>query len=323
MLTVYNEQIIEHHRLNHTPLQTQFSLCTMKYQSTFSHACALLSLLTSAAASSRNNGVSGGTWSSGGDSVHNNPSSSTTTTNDYLESTLRRLQARLITDRRGRSKSCRIDGIENCASTYYYYKDFEDGGITFAEAHAATGTAADLEGCVLAPIYSYEDLVEISDVIPPCKAAYTAAYKDPVQVFREAKECELNGNIAYNCDFATLGDTLDKLWGGADAGSFGVCSLEDWFGDDFTNGEVWCPALKQNWYNYGSSEAIPSNAWRAGDSHYCGDGPIHNAAAAFATDYSTEDPTAVLKALNSGEYLNGAVYKCCQQDEVTCYNEKE
>jgi hypothetical protein len=213
--------------------------------------------------------------------------------------------------------------VENCASTYYYYKDFEENGVTFAEAHAATGTAADLEGCVLAPIYSYEDLIEISDVIPPCKAAYTAAYKDPLQVFREAKECEANGKIPYNCDFATLGDTLKTLWMGDDAGSFGVCSLEDWFGDDITNGEVWCPALKQNWFNYGSSEPIPSNAWRAEDSNYCGDGPIQNVAAAFATDYYTEDPTAVLKALNSGEYLHGAVYKCCQQDVVKCYNDKE
>ena len=296
----------------------------MKYQSPFSHACVLLSLLTNAAATStstRNNGVSGGTWSS--TSSSSSTTTSTTNNNDYVELTLRRLQSRLITDRRGRSKSCQINGVENCTSTYYYYKDFEDNGVTFAEAHAATGTAADLEGCVLAPIYSYEDLVEISDVIPPCKAAYTAAYKDPLQVFREAKECEANGNIPYNCDFTTLGDTLETLWGGADAGSFGVCSLEDWFGDDFTNGEVWCPALKQNWYNYGSSEAIPLNAWRAGDSNYCGEGPIHNAAAAFSTDYSTEDPSAVLKALNSGEYLHGAVYKCCQQDVVKRHNQKE
>jgi hypothetical protein len=239
-----------------------------------------------------------------------------------MESTLRRLQEAkqqqqpLVTDRRGRTKSCNIDGSSSCASSFYYYKEFEHGA-TFHQAHAAIGSAFDLEGCVLAPVYSYDDLVEISDTIPPCKAAYTAAYKDPLEVFKEARACVLNGQYPYNCDFEPLGDTLQSLWGSPEgsssAGGFGACSLEDWFGDDFTNGDVWCPSLRENWTNFGSSEAIPSEAWRAGDSSYCGNGPLENAAAAFATDYSSGVPTAVLKALNSGEYLPGAVYKCCKE----------
>jgi len=214
------------------------------------------------------------------------------------------------------TKSCTIDGIENCGSTYYYYRDFEDvGGVTFAGAYAAIGIEADLEYCVLAPIYSYEDLIGISDVIPPCKAAYTAAFKDPVQVFRDAKECLSDGKIPFNCDFAGLRDTMQSMWGddsNAAMGTFGMCSLEEWFQDDFTNGQSWCQAIKENWTNFGSSEAVPNDVWRAGDSSFCGEGPIQNAAAAFATDYSMGTPIAFLKALNSGEYLQGAVYKCCQ-----------
>ena len=82
----------------------------------------------------------------------------------------------------------------------------------------------------------------------------------------------------------------------------------------------WCPDLKMNWFNFGSKEEIPLEVWQTGySSSYCGDGPIQNAAAAFATDYTSGKPIAALEAINSGEYLSGAVYKCCQ-DIVTCYN---
>lgn len=248
--------------------------------------------------------------------------------NDYMDSILRRLETSdtsIVTDRRAKHASCAIGGVENCESTYYYYKDF-DGGVTFAEAHSAIGAEADLEHCVLAPISSYDDLVEISAVIPPCTAAYTAAYKDPLRVFREARACVLNGMVPYNCDYEPLGKSLKSLWGGAESGSFAVCSLEEWF-EDFTGGESWCPSLKNDgWVNFGSTDPIPSNVWRAGDSSYCSEGPIQNAAAAFATDYSTikpeehKEPTVFLKALNSGEYLHGAVYKCCQQEATSCFD---
>ena len=229
------------------------------------------------------------------------------------------------------NKVCIIDGDLSCTSTYYVYKEFEDGGATFAQAHAATGYDADLEHCVLAPIYSYKDLLEISDAIPPCKAAYTAASKDPLATYRESKACLNEGRIPFNCDFSSLGDALDDLWGEDAAtnsvGEFGSCSLREWFGDGdiVAGGQMWCPALRQKWFNLGSNEAIPSEVWKAGDSSYCGDGPIQNAAAAFATDYTSNKdntPTAALKAVNSGEYLHGAVYKCCQ-DVVTCYNDEE
>ena len=285
----------------------------MKYQAAGTKTCLLLSSLLASAASAGD---------SGRIAMHQPLSSS----NDYVERVMRRLQNSTdteITDRRAKIKSCAIE--DHCDSTYYYYKDFEDG-VTFAEAHSAIGNEADLQGCVLAPIYSYEDLAEISAAIPPCKAAYTAAYKDPLRVFREARACVLNGLLPYNCDYEPLEKTLKNLWEGADRGSFGVCSLEEWFGDDFTGGETWCPALKEDgWVNFGSTEEIPSSAWKDGDSSYCGEGPITNAAAAFAIDYNafSEDgePTVFLKGLNSGEYLPGAVYKCCEQNVATCFRE--
>lgn len=294
----------------------------MRYQSARTKTCLLLSSLVASA-------VSGG-----GDRLlqHQTSSSSTThSNNNYLESIMRKLETSgrsIVTDRRGRSKSCAIGGIENCASTYYYYKDFEEGA-TFAEAHAAIGTEADLEHCVLAPIYSYQDLVEISEAIPPCKAAYTAAYKDPLRVYQEAKTCISNGENPNNCDYEPLGKSLKKLWDGANPGDFGVCSLEEWFRDSTgIGGETWCPALKTDgWVNFGSTEEIPSGIWRDGDSSYCGEGPIHNAAAAFATDYTASggehnvEPAVFLKTLNSGECLPGAVYKCCQQEVAACFHE--
>uniref|UniRef100_A0A7S4ELU5 Subtilisin n=1 Tax=Pseudo-nitzschia australis TaxID=44445 RepID=A0A7S4ELU5_9STRA len=227
------------------------------------------------------------------------------------------------------NRVCIIDGDLSCTSTYYVYKEFRDGGATLAQAHAATGYDADLENCVLAPIYSYKDLLEISDAVPPCKAAYTAASKDPLAIYRESQACMDEGRIPFNCDFSSLGDALGELWGEDAAhhgtGGFGSCSLQEWFGDGdlVAGGQMWCPVLRQNWFNLGSKEAIPSEVWRAGDSSYCGEGPIQNAAAAFATDYTAGNtPTAALKAVNSGEYLHGAVYKCCQ-DVVTCYNDEE
>ena len=260
-----------------------------------------------------------------------------------MHATVRRLQQtqkqkqqqtiQVDTDDENDSKTCIIDGDVRCTSTYYVYKEFEDGGVTFAQARAATGYDADLESCVLAPIYSYQDLLDISNVIPPCKAAYTAAYKDPLTVYRESKTCLDDGRIPFNCDFSTLGGTLGALWGDEyrsvttqKMGEFGSCSLSEWFGDGefIAGGHVWCPALRQNWFNLGNKKeggAIPPEVWNEGDSSFCGDGPIQNAAAAFATDYTSSKPTAALKAVNSGEYLPGAVYKCCQ-DVVTCYEGK-
>eukprot|EP00531_Pseudo-nitzschia_arenysensis_P002738 CAMPEP_0116119002 /NCGR_PEP_ID=MMETSP0329-20121206/2408_1 /TAXON_ID=697910 /ORGANISM="Pseudo-nitzschia arenysensis, Strain B593" /LENGTH=289 /DNA_ID=CAMNT_0003612673 /DNA_START=22 /DNA_END=891 /DNA_ORIENTATION=- len=289
----------------------------MKYTSACSKTCLLLSSLLATSATGRD---------SGRISLHH----TTNSQNDYIDSMVRRLQTTgdddIVTDRRARTKSCAIE--DNCESTYYYYKDFENG-VTFAQAHSAIGTEADLHGCVLAPIYSHSDLVEISQAIPPCKAAFTAAYKDPLRVYREARACILNGFLPYNCDYQPLGTTLSYFWDGADVGSFGVCSLEEWFGDDFTGGETWCPALKEDgWVNFGSTESIPSSAWRDGDSSYCGEGPIQNAAAAFAMDYGaqatiTGEPNVFLKSLNSGEYLPGAVYKCCDQNVLACFTEEK
>lgn len=269
-------------------------------------------------------GVSGGTWGSGDNRYRSKKNDND---NDYLATTLRRMQEQLETSEGEKPAPICVlesDAGDTCGSTYYVYKDFEeDGGVTFSQAHAATAYEADLEGCVLAPIYSYQDLVDISESIPPCKAAYTAAHKDPLRTYRESKSCFLNGRVPYNCDYSTLGEALESLWGGNEMGRFGSCSLGDWFGDDFTDGQIWCPALKSNWVNFGNKGAIPSDVWRSGDSSYCGDGPIPNAAAAFATDYdlSTGEPSASLKAVNSGEYLSGAVYKCCQDDVVVCYTD--
>ncbi len=318
----------------------------MKYTSACSKTCLLLSSLLASAATGRDRGTIFLHHTTTSNNNNNN------SRNDYIDSMVRRLQTmtsgddddvdenkndNIVTDRRARTKSCAIE--DNCDSTYYYYKDFpKNGGVNFAQAHSAIGTEADLKGCVLAPIYSYNDLVEISQAIPPCKAAYTAAYKDPMKVYREAKACLLNGQVPYNCDYQPLGTTLSYLWGGenADAGSFGACSLEEWFADDvFTGGETWCPSLKEDgWVNFGSTDSIPSSAWKDGDSSYCGEGPIQNAAAAFAMDYGSSatstssstssiagEPTVFLKSLNSGEYLPGAVYKCCDQNTLACFAE--
>lgn len=235
-----------------------------------------------------------------------------------FEAAIRRLQQQEEIRITSGKKKCIIDGDRSCTSTYYVYKEFENG-VTFAQAHAATGYDPELDRCVLAPIYSYEDLLQISDAIPQCKAAYTAASKDALTTYRQSESCLNQGQIPYNCDYATLGETLDDLWGDNDTrnnniGTFGACSLDEWFQDThfLAGAPLWCPSLRENWVNFGSSEAIPPEVWKAGDSSYCGDGPIHNAGAAFATDYSNHEPTAILKAVNSGEYLDGAVYQCCQ-----------
>jgi hypothetical protein len=214
-------------------------------------------------------------------------------------------------DRKKGTKKCIIDGDFSCTTTYYKYKEFENG-ITFSAALAATGYYPDLYNCVLAPIYSYVDLLEVSNSIPPCKAAYTAANKDPLKSYREKTACIEDGNIptlpsSKNCDLSSHMPVDDS----------GLCSITDLFDDNYTD---WCPDLKMNWFNFGSKEEIPLDVWQTGySSSYCGDGPIQNAAAAFATDYTSGKPIAALKAINSGEYLSGAVYKCCQ-DIVTCYN---
>ena len=292
----------------------------MRLQSSSSIASFVLSLLISIEKSdSRSSSAAAtGAWSNRNSQSHYQPA--------VVENADDLHQRRQIQEEEDDNKVCIINGDLSCTSTYYVYREFENGGVTFSEALSATGYYADLENCVLAPVYSYSDLLAISDSIPPCKAAYTAASKDPLKTYRESKSCIQEGRVPYNCDFSPLGETLGSLWGddAHAAMDIGLCSLEDWFGDDFTDGEIWCPELKQNWFNFGSSkEEIPTDVWRAGDSSYCGDGPIQNAAAAFATDYTTGKPTAVLKAVNSGEYLSGAVYKCCQDDVVTCYNDGE
>jgi hypothetical protein len=214
-------------------------------------------------------------------------------------------------DKKKGTKKCTIDGDFSCTTTFYKYKEFENG-VTFSAALAATGYYPDLYDCVLAPIYSYTDLLEISDSIPPCKAAYTAANKDPLKSYREKTSCIENGNAptlssSRNCDLSSHIHADDS----------GLCSIDDLLDNNFTD---WCPDLKMHWFNFGSKEEIPLEVWQTGySSSYCGDGPIQNAAAAFATDYTSGEPIAALKAINSGEYLSGAVYKCCQ-DIVTCYS---
>ena len=215
------------------------------------------------------------------------------------------------TDMKKGTKKCIIDGDFSCTTTYYKYKEFENG-VTFSAALAATGYYPDLYNCVLAPIHSYVDLLEVSDSIPPCKAAYTAANKDPLKSYREKIACIEDGNAptlpsSKNCDLSSHMPVDDS----------GLCSIDNLFDDNSTD---WCPDLKMNWFNFGSKEEIPLEVWQTGySSSYCGDGPIQNAAVAFATDYTSGKPIAALMAINSGEYLSGAVYKCCQ-DIVTCYN---
>eukprot|EP00536_Pseudo-nitzschia_multiseries_P014019 jgi/Psemu1/291198/fgenesh1_pg.647_\ len=221
-------------------------------------------------------------------------------------------------------------------------------GVTLAEARAAPDTDPELAGCVLAPIESEEDLIAVSDAIPPCKAAYTAVTKDALTTYREARACLGEGRIPFNCDYSSLKHALDGLWGDAylrpNAGTFGACSLREWFSDGellLAGVDPWCPALREGWTNgsgsgsgsdvsasSASASVVPSGAvWNAGDTVYCGDGPIPDAAAAFATEYSynddsnSDEPTAYLKAVNGAEALDGAVYRCCAERIATCYRD--
>jgi hypothetical protein len=83
---------------------------------------------------------------------------------------------------------------------------------------------------------------------------------------------------------------------------------------------IWCPALRENWYNFGTNITIDKSLWNHDEPSYCGVGPIPFAAALTTTDYSDGDPSASLTAVNGGTLLPGAVYQCCKE-YITCFDD--
>jgi hypothetical protein len=209
-------------------------------------------------------------------------------------------------------------------SAFYLYKDFGQAGTSFFEALSAPDHRAeckdqsspcdakehlypDLDGCYLADIATFDDLIAIQAVVPPRKAAYIAVYKDTIAQFEDAKSCSQTVPD-FKCEVENYKQGLMYGYG---KNKDGEESIEARMDSDEISNEISCPQLKKGWFNYGSDVAIPSNIWKNGQPSYCYSGPIQNAAAVWPVQpngYNYGD----MRDVNAGWKLPGAVYKCCK-----------
>ena len=138
----------------------------------------------------------------------------------------------------------------------YVYKEFEHG-VTFSEALIAPTIYPELAKCILSPVYDKNELLEISLVVPPCKAAYTAAYKEPIKVYNDITSCSGPPECGS-------GLNLDEIVIGKGICDFGTYPYKTSFE------EYWCDALKDDWVNFGTDTELGKNVWAQGEPYYCG-----------------------------------------------------
>lgn len=154
---------------------------------------------------------------------------------------------------------------------------------------------------------TFDDLIGIQAVIPPRKAAYVAVYKDVIAQFEDAKACS-ESLLDFNCEVEKYKQNLVYGYGNNEVEYDFVQGNMD---SDNSNNEISCPKLREDWFNYGSDDAVPSNVWKAGQPSYCYSGPIQNAAAVWPVQpngYNYGD----MRDVSAGWKLPGAVYKCCK-----------
>ena len=239
-------------------------------------------------------------------------------------------------------------------SSIYIYKDFGSSGTTFHKAFSAPLHCDDnnrkrerrdkirdnkrnthgcnrllypeLQGCVLTPITSRDELLRVQSVIPPEKAAYTAVHKDRLVFKTEADKCYSSNN-----------DELDGI--AIELSNKGVsgrissenCRVENWmegltFGYNDQDENVArltklnnttaktldpCESLKSGWTNYKTGTEVPSSLWKDGQPSYCNLGPIQEVGAVWAVEADGQN-YGDLRDVSTNWLLPGAVYKCCK-----------
>ena len=237
-------------------------------------------------------------------------------------------------------------------SSIYIYKDFGSSGTTFHKAFSAPLHCDDrnngkqekrhnkrnknecsrllypeLEGCVLTPITSRNELLRAQSVIPPEKAAYTAVHKDRLAFKMEADECFSSNDDADVYKLAVELSVSGRI-------SSEICSVENWmegltFG--YNNNNEYesdervtklnnttaenvldpCESLKRGWINYKTGAEVPSSLWKDGQPSYCNLGPIQEVGAVWAVEADGQN-YGDLRDVSTNWPLPGAVYKCCK-----------
>jgi len=240
----------------------------------------------------------------------------------------------------------------------YVYKDFGRSGTTFQKAFSAPSHCEDrkhkvekrhpnghdkrsqkscskllypeLEGCVLAPITSFEELIRIQSVIPPAKAAYTAVHKNRLTFQMEADKCYgLVGNDLTSTNGVGVEISRSGMSGRLSKGS---CRVENWMeGLDFDNSargydtaararrlssrnaEIMdpCESLKAGWTNYNTGTEVPSSLWKKDQPSFCNLGPVQEVGAVWAVEADGQN-YGDLRDVSTNWPLPGAVYKCCK-----------
>lgn len=239
-------------------------------------------------------------------------------------------------------------------SSIYIYKDFGSSGTTFHKASSAplhcsrrrydlrensiTPTKSgkcgrllhpELEGCVLAPITSFEELLLIQSVIPPEKAAFTAVQKDGLLIRTDAEQCYNNVNslVSQERRYEVSANGLVSHI------SNEHCRVENWmdglkFGDDGHDHQSSkrptitksvsdesldaCDMMKVGWTNYNVGTSVPTSLWNNGQPSYCNLGPVQEAGAVWAVEADGEN-YGDLRDVSMNWSLPGAVYKCCKR----------
>ena len=238
----------------------------------------------------------------------------------------------------------------------YIYKDFGASGTTFHKAFSAPlhcdkknkkqpGRSKndncskllypELEGCVLAPITSFDDLLTIQSIIPPGKAAYTAVHKDGAVLKEDAETCYTSTENDLDSVQISRNRVSERL-------SSENCRVENWmegleFGyshDQYENsGESTrsssaingalntCELLKMGWANYNTGTNVPSSTWENGQLSYCNLGPVQEVGAVWAVEPEGQN-YGDLRDVSRNWLLPGAVYKCCKKI-YSCFGEKD
>jgi len=246
-----------------------------------------------------------------------------------------------------------IDCSEDNESSIYMYKDFGNTGTTFQKAFSAplhcddrklkqkkahsdkqrkhskgddcnTLQYPELEGCVLTPITSFDELLKIQSVIPPGKAAYTAVQKDRLILNTEADKC-YNDRDTYEVDVEVGKQRIYTPTSNRN------CMVENWMkglsygfddnGDDVSSNSSNlndatalvepCESLKSGWTNYKSGTNVPSTLWNNGQPSYCKLGPVQEVGAVWAVEAEGQN-YGDLRDVSKNWPLPGAVYKCCK-----------
>mmetsp|Transcript_11577 Transcript_11577/g.21359 ORF Transcript_11577/g.21359 Transcript_11577/m.21359 type:complete len:507 (-) Transcript_11577:89-1609(-) len=199
----------------------------------------------------------------------------------------------------------------------YIYREFPEG-VMFHDAVMAPNNQDSLTHCILAPVHTKEDLIKISEVVPPCKAAYTAAYKNPLEQYSDVHSCLDMSKPPPTCGDGYDFESVFLGKGKCDISALYTAvghsrMLEDAESAARGGGELWCPTLRDYWVNFGSKKEVPYNVWQYGEPFYCGSGPIPDAGIIPYTEYKYGYPNVGLVAVNGGMLLPGAVYKCCRE----------